>query len=376
MQDAAQIVSPIGEDRIREAFRYAASGMAITDLTGRFEETNLAYRQIVNRTEEQLHQETILSLTHSEDREHCEREIKRLISGEITSFTLDKRYVRPNGLPVWVHNSFSLLGGHFHRPSHIILNCNDITERLRAERLLRASEKLALVGQLASSIAHEIMNPLDSVLNLLFLVKDSQTLEDAQCLAARADEETQRVVHIATQMLRFQKEQKEPTQTDITELLHSVLILFKGRLTKADVGLKVEGRHATHLICYPGEIRQVLANLIRNAIDAMPDGGMLRIRVRPSTLWKDGVEGVRITLADTGQGMSKETQQHIYDPFFTTKGNLGTGLGLWVTLGILFKHHGAMRVRSRDTSGASWTVFTLTFPCVAVKRIAGSYSLL
>ena len=368
MQDVAQLWSPIGEDRIREAFKYAASGMAITDLDGRFEETNLTYRQLVNRSEKQLHQETILSLTHPDDRENCKREIESLVSGEITSFTLDKRYVRPDGVPVWVHNSFSLLGDSFQRPSHIILNCNDITERLRAERLLRASEKLALVGQLASSIAHEIMNPLDSVLNLLFLVKDAQTLEDAQRLAARADEETQRVVHIAAQMLRFQKEQKQPTQTDIKELLQSVLTLFKGRLTKVGVNLKMEDSPATHLICYPGEIRQVLANLIRNAIDAMPDGGMLRIRVRPSTLWKDGVEGIRLTFADTGQGMSTETQKRIYDPFFTTKGNLGTGLGLWVTLGILFKHHGIMRVRSRDTSGASWTVFTLAFPCVASKE--------
>ena len=372
MQDAVQIWSPIGEDRIREAFKYAASGMAITDLDGRFEETNLAYRQIVNRSEKQLHQETILSLTHPEDRDHCQWEIERLVCGEITSFTLDKRYVRPDGLPVWVHNSFSLLGDRLQRPSHIILNCNDITERLRVERLLRASEKLALIGQLASSIAHEMMNPLDSVINLLFLVKGSKTLEDAQCLAARADEETQRVVHIATQMLRFQKEQKEPTQTDITELLHSVLILFKGRLTKAGINLKVESRLATHLICYPGEIRQVLANLIRNAIDAMQNGGMLRIRVRPSTLWRDGVEGIRITIADTGQGMSAETQKHIYDPFFTTKGHLGTGLGLWVTHGILFKHQGAMRVRSSDTTGASWTVFTLALPCVTRggKRVA------
>lgn len=364
MQGFAEIHSRIGEDRIREAFQYAASGMAITDLDSYFQETNPAYRQILGRTELELQAETILSVTYPEDRPNCQREIERLVSGEIASFVLEKRYLHPGGSPVWVRNSFSLLKDEDGCASHIILICNDITERRRAERLLLESEKLAVVGQLASSIAHEINNPLDAVLNLLFLVKGAESLEEARSLAAQAEGETQRVAHIATHMLRFHKEQIKPTTTDITELLQSVLVLFKGKLAQAGVRLQFESKHAPSLVCYPGEIRQVLANLIRNAIDAMPNGGDLRLRVRTSTLWRSGGSGVRITTADTGQGMSLETRERIYDPFFTTKGNLGTGLGLWVTTGILFKHHGSMRVRSSDTPDASWTVFTLVFPSV------------
>jgi signal transduction histidine kinase len=106
--------------------------------------------------------------------------------------------------------------------------------------------------------------------------------------------------------------------------LQSVLVLFKGKLAQDGVRLQFESKHAPSLVCYPGEIRQVLANLMRNAIDAMPNGGDLRLRVRTSTLWRSGGSGVRISIADTGQGMSLETRKRIYDPFFTTKGNLGT----------------------------------------------------
>ena len=159
--------SEIGEDRIREAFEFAASGMAITDLDGRFQETNPAYREIVGRTREDLKGESILSITHAEDRDNCRNHLDRLLSGQAPSFVLEKRYVRPDGVSVWVRNSFSLLKDDRGRPSHIILICNDITERRRAELLLVEREKLAVVGQLATSIAHEINNPLEAALQLL-----------------------------------------------------------------------------------------------------------------------------------------------------------------------------------------------------------------
>jgi PAS domain S-box-containing protein len=149
----------MGEDRIREAFQYAASGMAIADLDGRFKESNSAYREIVGRTQQELEAETVLSITHPEDRENCSEHLDRLVSGQLHSFVLEKRYVRPDGNAVWVRNSFSLLKDEEGRPSHVILICNDITERRRAEKLLVESEKLAVVGQLAASIAHEINNP-------------------------------------------------------------------------------------------------------------------------------------------------------------------------------------------------------------------------
>jgi len=364
MQKQVKRVSEIGENRIREAFEFAASGMAIADLDGFFQETNPAYREIVGRTNRDLQEESILSITHDDDRDNCRYHLDKLLSGEIPSFVLEKRYVRPDESSVWVRNSFALLKDACGRPSHIILICNDITERRRAERLLVEQEKLALVGQLATSIAHEINNPLEAVLNLLYLIGKSESLDEAHAFAAQAEEQVQRASQIASNTLKFHKQQARPTSVCVVQLVESVIVLFKGKLAAAKVDVEVEPRGKPKLTCFAGEIRQVLANLIGNALDAMPSGGRLRLRVRAATDWRHGEPGVRITVADTGFGMSTETRRRIYEPFFTTKEVSGTGLGLWVTAGILARHGGSMHLRSKTTPGASGTAFTLIFPMV------------
>ena len=361
-----------GEDRLREGFKYAASGMALTDLDGRFQETNPAYRQIFGRTELALASETILSLLDEEDRPPCESELKRLLAGEIPSFVMEKRYLQPSGKPVWVHTSFSLLKNPDSRPRFIILICSDTTDHRRAEQRLAEMEKLAMVGQLTSSIAHEINNPLESVLNLLYLAKETNSLEQARQFVAEAEQEAGRVARIALDTLQFQKEQARPDRTNVAKLIESVLTLFRGKLDQLRIELHLNRIGAPSLICYPGEIRQILANLIRNAVDSMPRGGHLRIRIRPATDWRSGDAGVRITIADTGQGMSVETCRHIYEPFFTTKSNAGTGLGLWITAHILAKHRGSMHVRSTVAAENSGTAFTLIFPYKGAEgRAAG-----
>ena len=362
MLQTRRVDCPEGEGRIREAFHYAASGMAIADLDGKFQLSNPAYASIVGRTEQELRQESILSITHDEDRDACQERITELLSGDISSFLIEKRYLRPTGEAIWVRNSFSLLKDEGEYATHIILVCNDISERRRAERLLVERERLATVGQLASSIAHEINNPLEAVLNLLFLAKGAKTLKQARGFAVQAETEVEHIAQIATQTLRFRKEQARPVLTGVAELLDSVLLLYKGKLSEAHVRVHVTKRDSPELVCYPGEIRQVFANLMRNAIDAMPTGGDLHIRVRPGTDWRTGPPGARITVADTGHGMSEETRSRIYEPFFTTKGNVGTGLGLWVTSSILTKHHGHLHVRSSTQPGKSWTAFTLVLP--------------
>jgi PAS domain S-box-containing protein len=363
MQELTNIASKIGEDRIREAFQYAASGMAITDLDGHFQETNPAYRGIVGRGPEDLDRESILSITHQEDRQNCREHLDRLVSGAMASFVLEKRYVHLDGSAAWVRSSFSLLKDQKGRPSHIILICNDITEQRRATRLLVENEKLALMGQLAATIAHEINNPLEAVLNLLYLVREAESLEQARDFTARAEAEVQRAADIATHTLQFYKQQTRPTSINLADLLGSVLILFEGKLASAHIAVQLEKEGGVDLTCYASQIRQVMANLIQNAIQAMPKGGRLRLRVRRSTDWRTDTPGVRITVADTGRGMSPGTRQHIYDAFFTTKGTAGTGLGLWVAAGILAKHGGSMHLRSNEASGASGTAFTLIFPC-------------
>ena len=372
MLGTTRVASAVGEDRIQEAFKYAAAGMALTDLEGRFEQTNPAYNEIVGRTERELQGENILSLTHEEDREKCQAQLKRLLAGEVSSFVKEKRYLRPEGEAIWVRNSFSLLKDDEDRPMHIILICTDVSARRRAERLLMEREKLATVGQLAASIAHEINNPLEAILNLLYLAKAADTLDEARQYVAQAECEVEHVAQVASNTLRFRKEQPKPAATSVCELLDSVLILYRGKLAQSNVQVHLHKRDLPKMVCYPSEIRQVFANLVRNAIEAMPGGGRLSLRVRSSTCWKTGITGARITVADTGHGMDEATRSRISEPFFTTKGNAGTGLGLWVTATILSKHHGHLHLRSSDKPGRSWTAFSLALPSFGAEgELAG-----
>jgi PAS domain S-box-containing protein len=238
----------------------------------------------------------------------------------------------------------------------------DMEAQKKTEDALRQSEKLAAVGRLASSIAHEINNPLEAVTNLIYLAKSSVVNEQAGSYLDIAEAELGRVAQIVSQTLRFHKQPSAPTPGDVPELLNSVLALYRSKLSREEIKLQVEAEDCPPLVCYAGEVRQVLANLIGNALDAMQQGGTLRLRVRACTNWRSGRSGVRITVADSGHGMSRQTMSRLYEPFFTTKESIGTGLGLWVSAGIVQKHGGSLRARSSQKPGDSGTVFELFFP--------------
>lgn len=238
----------------------------------------------------------------------------------------------------------------------------DITERKRAEQALLQSEKLAIAGRLAASIAHEINNPLEAVINLCYLARATSSSPESIRYIASAEEELSRVAQITTQTLRFHRQQSAPAQTDMAELAASVLHMFETRLSERMVTVRLQTQSVDPLRCYAGEIRQVLANLVGNAIDAMAAGGILWVRVRPATDWTTGAQAVRITIGDQGHGMSAQTMQRIWEPFYTTKDELGTGLGLWVSVTLVEKHHGRIQVRSSQQQGRSGTVFSMLLP--------------
>jgi two-component system, sporulation sensor kinase C len=227
---------------------------------------------------------------------------------------------------------------------------------------LKHQEQMAVLGRLIASIVHEINNPLDSALNLLFVAQQSANLEEARKYLQLAQEELQRAASITAQGLQFQRQPSAPPEVDIADLLRSVVTLFRSRLDKAGINVKFRYLDSPKLICFPGEIRQAFINLIGNAIDALSEGGQLRIKVRPGIDWRTDRQGVHITIADTGHGMSSSTRRSIYQAFFTTKGSEGSGLGLWVTANIVNKHQGSIHVRSRTLPGSSGTVFRVTFP--------------
>jgi len=253
--------------------------------------------------------------------------------------------------------------------SGIIVLGVDVTESKRAELALMQTEKLAAVGRLASSIAHEINNPLESVTNLLYLARESVVNPQTREYLDIADRELRRVSVIANQTLRFHKQSSKPHVVTCEELIESALSVYQGRLANSRVTVERRKRAGCPVMCFEGEIRQVLSNLIVNAIDAMqPAGGRLLIHSREGTDWKTGRKGLVITVADTGSGMPPETRKKIFEPFFTTKEIGGTGLGLWVSHEIVERHGGTLTVRSSQNKNHHGTVFALFLPFDAVIR--------
>jgi len=245
----------------------------------------------------------------------------------------------------------------------------EITRQKQAEAALIQSEKLAAVGRLAASIAHEINNPLESVTNLLYLARNSNPRPEVQEYLAMAERELQRVAAITNQTLRFHKQTSRPTEVACDQLFGEVLSIYQGRLLNSNVAVEMRNRARRLVSCYEGEVRQVLSNLIGNAIDAMhPGGGRLLIRSREAHNHRTGSKGIVITVADSGPGMSAETASRIFEPFFTTKGFSGTGLGLWISQEIIQRHNGSLKVRSSQSPGASGTVFTLYLPFDSASR--------
>ncbi|MGB9028555.1 MAG: ATP-binding protein [Acidobacteriaceae bacterium] len=247
----------------------------------------------------------------------------------------------------------------------------DITEQKRGEETLRRTEKLAATGRLAASIAHEINNPLEAVTNLLFLIRQERLTPETARFAELAQQEVTRVSEITQQTLRFYRQSTLPTIANVSELLDSVITLHLGRIQTLQVDLQRDYPAHLALFCFAGELRQLFANLIGNALDAMtPDGGRLLVRAHNS--WQNGTLGVRVSVADTGCGISQEARRHIFEPFFTTKEATGTGLGLWVSEQIIRKHRGSVRVRSRSDGSSTGTVFSIFFPSTGAEDEAAA----
>ena len=245
----------------------------------------------------------------------------------------------------------------------------DLTLQKRSEELLRRTEKLAVAGRLAASIAHEINNPLESVTNLLYLARESNPTPEVQEYLEMAERELQRVSAITNQTLRFHKQATHPSEVSCSQLISGVLNIFQGRLINSNVTVDKRKRAHRPVECYEGEIRQVISNLISNAIDSMqPDGGRLYLRSREARDHRTGAQGLAITVADTGSGIPPETLARIFEPFFTTKGFSGTGLGLWISKEIVERHKGTLTVRTSQRPGASGTAFVLFLPFDAVSR--------
>jgi signal transduction histidine kinase len=199
--------------------------------------------------------------------------------------------------------------------------------------------------------------------NLLYLVGASSSLEESKRFAQTAMDELARVSEIVTQTLRFHREPSKPVMVQVTEIVDSALVLYQARLTSARIVIERDFRECRPVLARSGELRQLILNLVGNAVDAMAGGGTLRIRVTNTREHTNGSRaGIRLIVADTGSGIPLAIKERLFEPFVSTKGNNGTGLGLWVSSGIVRKHGGTIQVKSSARSPVTGTVFSIFLP--------------
>ena len=233
----------------------------------------------------------------------------------------------------------------------------DVTERKLAEEALRKAEKLAAMGRLSATIAHEINNPLEAVTNLLYLLRKESGLSTAgRQYLTTAEQELSRVAQIAKQTLGFYRDSSAAALTSLGELVDEVLLLYTSRLQAKGIRVERSYSQSASARIFRGEIRQVMTNLLSNAIDAVPDEGRIEIEVHEAE--RNGAAGVEVYIRDNGRGIPAGQQEQIFEPFFTTKKGFGTGLGLWVSREIVEKHGGTISVRNRaSATGAEFVMW-------------------
>lgn len=253
------------------------------------------------------------------------------------------------------------------RQSGVVLEIGrDITGELHAEEALRRAERLAAMGRMAGIIAHEINNPLEAITNTFYLLRNHPSLDqEAQHYASLAEQELQRACHITRQTLSFYRESKQPMPLSLAELIESILEVQERAIEAA--GIVAQRRfHSPGIVCaHSGELRQIFLNLIDNALQAMDRGGTLRIHIADSTDPSTGRRGVSVSVTDTGSGIRSEDAPQLFQPFFSTKADKGTGLGLWISRGIVQKYDGRITFRSHRLRAGNATCFRVFLPADA-----------
>lgn len=304
--------------------------------------------------------ESWMQSIHPEDRSQVHESITHALAAN-SEYEVQYRVMWPDKSIHWLEaRGRTIVIGD--TPVRVLGVAMDVTARKLAEDALRSSEKLAATGRLAASIAHEINNPLAAVTNALYILRTSPHIPGpALDYIKTAEAELARVVHITKQTLGFYREIAAPVMTAAPVLLDEVLSAYDTKIEKCNIGIHKQYRGAGQLAGYPGELRQVFSNLVLNALEAVPATGTVSVRVKET---HNGQEqhGVQVTVADNGPGIPPATMPRIFEPFFSTKESKGTGLGLWVSQGIVEKHGGTVRVRSSMGAAHHGTCFIIFLP--------------
>jgi two-component system CheB/CheR fusion protein len=295
---------------------------------------------------------------------------RSLATGEVVTDE-EVEYVRGDGTPVFLSVSSAPILDREGRIIAAVVTFFDLTHRKGTEEVLRSTEKLAATGRLAASFGHEINNPLQTLDGVLYLLGQSASLGEAErghLATARA--ELEHVAHLTTSLLGFYRHSPSSADVKICEVLDKVLKLYGPAIRSGKFVVEKVYDSEGVIRGFPSEITQVFSNLVANALEALSPEGTLKLHVLVSRNWRNPTRrGVRVFIADNGPGVSRENRRRMFEPFFTTKGEKGTGLGLWVTSGIVEKHGGWIRVRSSTQRGRSGTCFAVFFPDLKVSAM-------
>ena len=353
-------VSPI-EARLQLAAIVDSSDDAIIskDLSGIITSWNAAATRLFGYRPEEIVGRSVLLIIPPELRSEEPEILRKVTSGErIEHFETRRR--RKNGELIHISLTISPIRDSFGHIIGISKIARDITERKRTEAALFESERMAAIGRLAASIAHEVNNPLEAILNLSYLLSRNASLdEEGRVYTQLLLSEVIRVSEITKQTLSFYRESSNPVPINMGALLEGIFALHRPTLQQKSIRVHSCVQAGASILGRPGEIRQILTNLLINAMDALPNGGEISAHV--SRLKKGQV--VCVSLADNGSGIPEGIRERIFEPFFTTKQSRGTGLGLWVSQGILRKYGGSIRMRTSSAPARkTGTTFRVCFP--------------
>lgn len=352
------------DERLRRVLETDAVGVIFFDYTGTVVDANQVFIDMTGYSRAEIDARTLTwkTMTPPEWVKVSEEQMENLArTGRIGPY--EKEYILKDGSRRWM-----IFAGRDLGDGTIAEYAIDVTARRKAEETLLRTEKLATLGRLAASIAHEINNPLEATTNLLYLVQTSEGLSDeVKEHLDLAAAELQRVAHITRQSLGFYRDTSGPSEVSVTRLIDDTIDLLRAKVALKKIHVQREWDSEVKVKAAPGELRQVFSNLLSNSLDALAPGGDILIRVK--ALGHPEASQVRVTFADSGPGIPPEAHAKIFDPFFSTKGDHGTGLGLWVTRQLVEKHGGSIRMRSRNQAPRTGTAFAVTLP---VEQVATS----
>jgi PAS domain S-box-containing protein len=348
------------EARFRTIFEDAALGIALVDPQERILASNPALQQMLGYSAEGLEGRTFLEFTHPEDAGDSHDLYQDLFSGKLREYQFEKRYLRKDGTVLWVRPTVSLIRTPEEGEQYAVKMVEDITEQKRSQEALIQAERMAIAGQLGASLAHEINNPLQAVIGCLGLAEESLAEGgDVDRYLSVAREELQRAARIVARLrdLHRRSDPGDREPADLSALVDEVLLLLDRRFEDRKIEVAWEPpQWQPHLSLVSDRIRQVFLNLGLNAIDALPEGGHLRVEARVTEGPGGEPSGVAVSFADDGPGIDDQARERLFAPFYTTKPE-GLGLGLYISQRIVGEHGGKIQVESQPGEGACVTVW-------------------